>query len=65
MSTLTERDIRCMDTGCHERMDCERWLQRNDAPPWNQSPSLFPHDLPLVESCPMRIPVQPAAGGEA
>lgn len=53
---------RCHDTGCPEREQCRRWLERDNGTV--HAASLFPYDLDIGEPCPLRLaPVQERTDG--
>lgn len=45
---------RCLDSGCPERHECLRWLERESGN--SHAASLFPFDIPLNKRCPHRLP---------
>ena len=53
---------RCHDSGCDERENCQRWINRKDKGDHiSHMPSLFPYDIMLDKPCPMMIEVEEKA----
>ena len=47
---------RCHDSGCNEKEECARWIERTaKGDTVAHTHSLFPYDIPLGDKCPMRI----------
>jgi hypothetical protein len=52
---LPDNISRCHDSGCNEKEECVRWIERTaKGDSVVHSVSLFPYDIPLGDKCPLK-----------